>query len=183
LAILAKSAARPFVTSLTQDFENSTANSGGYLAASDKPLVCFHPCDARNPHSAAELCNAVKSLRIVYGWEISVPDEFGVYSSYVKLIDSSSVFGATNDSVLETVYFRHRFRVRCSAQMVVGEAGNRLPVLKSNTVEVQRESRSGRASECRAKWKEREESLMGQKSIVAMQSLERVGLVSVFFVV
>jgi len=67
--------------------------------------------------------------------------------------------------------------------MVVGEAGNRLPVLKSNTVEVQRESRSGRASECRAKWKEREESLMGQKSIVAMQLPERVGFVSVIVVV
>ncbi len=173
LAMLAKSSQRPFVTSLAKyfinDFENASKGDSGYFSASDKPLVCLHSCESRNPNLAREFCENLKILRVVYGWEISVQDEFGAYSSYVKLMDNS-VFSATNSSVLETVYFRHKFRVRCSAQMIIGEEGYRLPVLKSNTVEILREVKEGGESECKAKWQEKENNLLGQKSVVAIDN-------------
>ncbi len=51
----------------------------------------------------------------MYSWEASIPNKFGVYSSYVKLTDNT-IFSNVNESVLEEFYFRQKFRVRCTVQ-------------------------------------------------------------------
>lgn len=74
---------------------------------------------------------------ILYSWEISAPNEFGMYSSYVKLTENI-LFANVNQSVLEPVYFRPRFRVRCTIQYLRSKSnyqdGNF--VSKSNTIEI-----------------------------------------------
>lgn len=124
------------------------------------------------------MCELSKhKLETIYGWEISTQDEFGVYSSYVKLTDNT-LFSYVNQSVLETIYYRHKFRVRCTTQLMGDTFA--LPILKSNTVEILRGGRTETATnknkekKCQARWEDKETNLMGQKSVVSMQSLEKV---------
>lgn len=77
-----------------------------------------------------------------YSWEISTPNEFGIYSSYAKLTDNS-IFSLVNETVLESIYFQPRFRIRCvvhgstfaTTTTSANSASERKP-LKSNYVEV-----------------------------------------------
>lgn len=137
----------PFVKSLHSFLLNQT-DFDDFYAVSDEPLICFHPCNANNPFydknqiTCKKLLVNLKTqsfdeLQILYSWEISAPNEFGMYSSYVKLTENT-LFANVNQSVLEPVYYRPRFRVRCTTQYLRSNTnyqdGNF--VSKSNTVEI-----------------------------------------------
>ncbi len=81
--------------------------------------------------------NTFDELQTLYSWEISAPNEFGMYSSYVKLSENI-LFAYVNQSVLEPVFFRPRFRVRCTTQYLKSnlnyQEGNFMS--KSHTVEI-----------------------------------------------
>ncbi len=78
-------------------------------------------------------------IKVLYTWETSVPNKFGVYSSYVKLTDNT-IFSNVNESVLEEFYFRLKFRIRCTVQY--SKSTNW--VFKSDYVEIDRKSVDGK---------------------------------------
>lgn len=106
------------------------------------------PCHDQNPNKdlriRQELCRSTgetpgKELTFSYGWEISTQDEFGAYSPYVKLTDST-LFSYVNQQVLEPIYYRRKFRVRCTTQPIKTHSHKNenytFPIFKSNTIEI-----------------------------------------------
>ena len=66
---------------------------------------------------------------------MSTPNEFGDYSAFVKLTESV-VFAPANQSILDSIYLRPRFRIRCLTQIFSQNS----PTLKSRSIEVSLES-------------------------------------------
>lgn len=119
-----KPANMPYINSLDDFIDNLEDFSG--FAPNGKPLICLEPCDPANPNHQAnqQFCeNLFKSLsnsngkeiKTTYSWEISTPNEFNEYSQFVKLSENT-FFSVTNESILESVYFQPRFRVRCAVK-------------------------------------------------------------------
>ncbi|CAF0709362.1 unnamed protein product [Brachionus calyciflorus] len=121
-----------------------------------EPLICLEPCDQRNPKLNANkrLCDVIdkKRLRTSYSWEISTPNEFNVYSQFIKLTQNS-VFSLVNESILEPIYFQPKFRIRC----VIEYSRDSSRTLKSNYVQVTEKSEflsklKNSNQKCNEKW-------------------------------
>ena len=103
----------------------------------------FKVCNKQHPHfkPLQDSCNLFENSKITYSWEISSSNEFGKYSNFVKLTDNTAFF-SVNQSILETFYFRPKFRVRCVSQVTKSsDQTGSSQFLKSNTVQVKPEHR------------------------------------------
>lgn len=114
----------------------------------------------------------------VYSWEVSTPNEFGIYSAYTKLTDNS-LFSFVNESVLESIYYQPKFRVRCIIQLnKINQTSHQvetIKTLKSSFVEIASTDEethhshhydgklSDHRNKCVAVWKERTRESAGQQ--------------------
>ncbi|XP_057381732.2 extracellular matrix organizing protein FRAS1-like [Daphnia carinata] len=113
------------------------------------PVVCVTPCDPKYPLyniSTQRLCRsmAIDVSKIRFSWEISPPlstskESLGETTTgpFYRLSEPTA-FSGVEDRVLDAVFFRHDFRVRCVAQpvrldpgMMVGPASKSRPVTVS----------------------------------------------------
>lgn len=110
------------------------------LVPTGEPLICLGPCDQKNPNYEKNklICSTIrKTIDFMFSWEISTPNEFGIYSQFIKLTENS-VFSFVNESVLEPIYFQPRFRVRCTIQLIdqTIKYEDNVKTLKSNYVQI-----------------------------------------------
>ncbi|ESO99609.1 hypothetical protein LOTGIDRAFT_173674 [Lottia gigantea] len=101
------------------------------------PVVCISPCDERHPdyHKTHKLCqeSTINQSTIRYSWEVAMPtDEKGSRPPFVTISDNT-LFTSTNTMVLDSIYFRPRFNIRCVAQPVHDNGNPGIP-LKSKPV-------------------------------------------------
>ncbi|KAL3876627.1 hypothetical protein ACJMK2_034445 [Sinanodonta woodiana] len=107
------------------------------------PIVCVTPCDTHYPSFTVThtLCHGsnINQSNIYYRWEVAMPsDNFGSRPPFVEVSDKT-LFTSINKMVLDSVYFRPSFRVRCVAQPV-DESGNPGIPLKSKSVTIGRDN-------------------------------------------
>ncbi len=157
----------PYLNSL-QDFidnKNKSERVKDY-APNGKPLICLEPCDPSNPAYSVnkQFCeNLAKHnsrnydyqlIRVFYSWEISTPNEFNQYSSYVKL-NENSFFSIVNDSVLESIYFQPKFRIRCAVRYELND-NEEILTLKSNYIQIHDNNNNEESSaKCLSIWQEK----------------------------
>lgn len=83
------------------------------------------------------LCNesGINQSRILYRWEVAMPtDEEGSRMPFVQVSDNT-VFTSVDHSVLDSIYFRPSFHVRCVAQPLHKNGNPGVP-LKSNVATI-----------------------------------------------
>ncbi|XP_033757797.1 extracellular matrix protein FRAS1-like [Pecten maximus] len=85
------------------------------------PLICVSACDIHYPtytitHTLCEESN-INQSSILYTWEVAMPanDQLKSKPPFVMVTDST-LFTSVNKIVLDSVYFRPMFQVRCIAQ-------------------------------------------------------------------
>ncbi|XP_069123568.1 extracellular matrix organizing protein FRAS1-like [Argopecten irradians] len=85
------------------------------------PLICVSACDVHHPtytitHTLCEESN-INQSSILYTWEVAMPanDQLGSKPPFVMVTDST-LFTSVNKIVLDSIYFRPTFRVRCITQ-------------------------------------------------------------------
>ncbi|XP_076458587.1 LOW QUALITY PROTEIN: extracellular matrix organizing protein FRAS1-like [Babylonia areolata] len=105
------------------------------------PLICVNPCDEHYPSYAVthSLCEdaGINASALLYRWEVAVPpDVTGATPPFVQVSDST-LFTSTSSRVLDSVYFRSHFRVRCVAQPLHANGNPGVP-LRSAAVTVGR---------------------------------------------
>lgn len=121
------------------------------------PVVCVTPCDPKYPlynTSTQRLCRnmAIDVSKIRFSWDIAPP--LGSSNSKEPLgetttgpfyrLSEPTAFSGVEDRVLDAVFFRHDFRVRCVAQPVRLDPGLMVgPASKSRPVTI-----SGRSGLC-----------------------------------
>jgi hypothetical protein len=145
---------------------NSDDNLTGY-ASNGKPLICIQPCDPANPlhRSNQPFCETVfgkhrtaQDVRALFSWEVSSPNEFNLYSPFVKLTESSFV-ALVNESVLEPVYFRPKFRVRCAIKYTTNSREQELLTIKSAHVQILTPSEAtgsyDHSARCMQRWQDK----------------------------
>ncbi|CAG5116316.1 unnamed protein product, partial [Candidula unifasciata] len=129
--------AAPMVISLLH-FGNSeqglnTNPSPGY------PLVCVTPCDVQYPDypATASLCEdgGINQTSITYQWEMAMPQNDDTVSSLFVRVTDGTLFTSVDKKVLDSVYFRPYFQVRCIAQPLKGNGHPGIP-LKSRSVTI-----------------------------------------------
>ncbi|XP_050394788.2 extracellular matrix organizing protein FRAS1 [Patella vulgata] len=103
------------------------------------PLVCVSPCDHRHPayHTTHSLCqeSGINQSTIIYNWEVAMPtDHHGVRPPFVRVADNT-LFTSTDRMVLDSIYFRPKFNLRCVAQPVHNNGNLGVP-LKSKPVTI-----------------------------------------------
>ncbi|XP_053388167.1 extracellular matrix organizing protein FRAS1-like isoform X2 [Mercenaria mercenaria] len=106
------------------------------------PLVCITPCSVHHPtykmtHSLCEEAKINQSA-MFYRWEVAIPDMTGTRPPFIE-VSYNTLFTSVNHMVLDTIYFRPSFRVRCIAQPLDGRGNPGIP-LKSNPVMIGRDN-------------------------------------------
>lgn len=131
--------APPVVVSLLQydDAEQGTKvePSPGY------PLICISPCDVHYPtytvtHTLCEE-SGINASAIVYQWEVAMPPDADGSRSPFVMVSDTTLFTSTTHMVLDSIYFRPYFRVRCVAQPLHANGNPGVP-LKSKPVTIGR---------------------------------------------
>ncbi|KAL5018413.1 hypothetical protein ScPMuIL_004135 [Solemya velum] len=103
------------------------------------PLVCVTPCDLHYPTYSLthSLCkqSAINQSHVIYSWEVALPkDRSGSKQPFVRITDKT-VFTDVNKMVLESIYFRPNFRLRCVAQPINKNGNPGIP-LKSKSITI-----------------------------------------------
>ncbi|XP_048248290.1 extracellular matrix organizing protein FRAS1-like isoform X2 [Haliotis rufescens] len=103
------------------------------------PLVCITPCDEHYPTFTKThmLCEeaGINQSSLLYTWEVSLPEEEDGSRPPFMQVSDTTLFTDVNKIVLDSVYFRSRFQVRCIAQPR-HENGNPGVPLKSRVVTI-----------------------------------------------
>ncbi|KAL4240400.1 Extracellular matrix protein fras1 [Mactra antiquata] len=106
------------------------------------PLVCVTPCDYRYPTYSVThtMCEEAKinQTAMFYRWEVALPDISDSRPPFME-ISYNTLFTSVNHKVLDSVYFRPSFQIRCIVQPL-DEHGNPGIPLKSNPVHIGREN-------------------------------------------
>lgn len=103
------------------------------------PLVCVTPCDHHYPAylSTQSLCEeaGINSTQVSFKWEAAFPSQVdeNSYQPFVEITDNT-LFTEVTGVLLDSVYFRPRYRLRCSAAPT--DKGNSGIRLKSNIVDI-----------------------------------------------
>ncbi|XP_041363241.1 extracellular matrix organizing protein FRAS1-like isoform X2 [Gigantopelta aegis] len=103
------------------------------------PLICVTPCDVHSPiypktHSLCEE-SGINQSRILYHWEVALPaDDDESHPPFVQVSDST-LFTSIDKIVLDSIYFRPHFQVRCVAQPLHANGNPGVP-LKSKPVTI-----------------------------------------------
>ncbi|GFO33130.1 extracellular matrix protein fras1-like [Plakobranchus ocellatus] len=106
------------------------------------PLVCLTPCDLQYPDypTTSALCkeSGINQSAIAYQWEVAMPaSDEDVTPGFIKVTDKT-LFTPVDQKVLDSIYFRPFFQIRCVAQPIheTGHAGvplRSLPVTVGHT--------------------------------------------------
>ncbi|XP_035826399.1 extracellular matrix protein FRAS1 [Aplysia californica] len=103
------------------------------------PLVCLTPCDVHYPTYAttSSLCqqSGINETAMLYQWEVAMPPtDDGVSPLFVKVTDKT-LFTSVDKWVLDSIYFRPFFQIRCIAQPLHGNGNPGIP-LKSQPITI-----------------------------------------------
>lgn len=104
------------------------------------PLVCVTPCDSNYPayKTTRDFCreSGFNSSRISFRWEVAFPShgEDNTYETFMELTEDT-LFTKVTGSVLDGIYFRSQFRLRCSITPI-NKQGNLGIRLNSNVVDI-----------------------------------------------
>lgn len=88
-------------------------------------------------HSLCEEAKINQSA-MFYRWEVAIPDMMGTRPPFIE-VSYNTLFTSVNHVVLDSIYFRPSFRVRCIAQPLDDRGNPGIP-LKSNPVTIGRDN-------------------------------------------
>ncbi|KAK3090989.1 hypothetical protein FSP39_016284, partial [Pinctada imbricata] len=96
------------------------------------PLVCVTPCDPHHPSYSTthSICKeaGINQKNIVYRWEVAMPTAgSGTRTPFVMVTDNT-IFTSVDKMVLDSIYFRPFFRVRCTAQPLHANGNPGIPL-------------------------------------------------------
>ena len=103
------------------------------------PIVCVSPCDTHYPtySQTGPLCaeSGINQTAMQYHWEVAMPRDGDGAQALFETVTDNTLFTQVNTHVLDSIYFRSKFQLRCVAQPL-HENGNLGVPLRSKSVTI-----------------------------------------------